>query len=213
MMRRLSAEAFEGTAGARAWSPKEGSNPAAAADRAPPQLETYRKAYLEGFEAGFEDGDKEARNALQEAQDAAHASTEAARKEQERWQSALAGLASQFVQAQKEHQAQMEALAVTIAYASVCRLVGRIHAENELVVSLCREALESMHLDPTQLRVAHSDRTSLEKSGLALPIVVDPGLQAGDCVIETPLGGVDASIELQLRALLQTLLDTLGRKE
>lgn len=212
-MRRLSAQEFKGAAGARAWSPKEGASAAAAVDRASPQLETYRKAYLEGFEAGFEDGDKEARNALQEAQDAARASTEAARTEQERWQSALVGLASQFAQAQKEHQAQMEALAVTIAYASVCRLVGRIHAENGLIAALCGEALESMHVEPTQLRVAGADRTMLEESSLALPIVVDPGLQAGDCVIETPLGGIDAGIELQLRALLQTLLDTLGRKE
>lgn len=210
-MRRLSARAFEMTAGARAWSPVDGAGPVGAADEASSQTEAYRQAYLEGFEAGFADGDKEAHRALEEAREITHVAEGTARAEEERWRTGLAVLAEQFALVQKEQLIQIEALAVTIAYASVCRLIGRMHAEHDLVAALCREALTSMHLEPTQLRVALADKASLEGVGLALPITGDPGLEPGDCVIETRLGGIEAGIEVQLRALLQALLETLGR--
>lgn len=87
-----------------------------------------------------------------------------------------------------------------------------MHAEHHLVAALCREALESMHLEATRVRVAQADRASLEEESLALPVVADPGLEPGDCVIETPLGSIEAGIEVQLRALLQAFLEALGRK-
>jgi len=212
-MRRLSARAFEMTTGAKAWSPAEEASSVGAMEKAPSQPEIYRKAYLEGFEAGFADGDKEARRALQEIQGIARTTVESVRAEKERWCAALASLVTQFAQAEKEHETQMEALAVTIAFAATCRLVGRMHADNDLVAALCREALESMHLQPTLLRIAPADQVSLEKNELALPTVADVGLEPGDCVIETSLGGIEAGVEVQLRALLQTLLETLGRQD
>lgn len=211
-MHRLSAQAFEMTEGARAWLPAEGTNPAGAGEEVPSQPEAYRKAYLEGFEAGFTDGDRETRRALQEAQEAARATGEAALAEKERWCAALASLSMQFAQVQEKLGPQMEALAVTIAYASICRLIGRMHTEHELVAALCREVLEGMRLDATRVRISQADRAFLEENSLALPIVADPELEPGDCVIETPLGGIEAGIEVQLRALLQALLETLGRK-
>lgn len=212
-MRRLSARTFEMTAGAHVWSPVEDARSVSAAEETPAPPETYRKAYLEGFEAGFADGDKEARRTLQEAQEAAQASVESAVAEKERWCAALTSLVAQFVQAEKEHETQMEALAVTIAFAAICRLVGRMHADNDLVAALCQETLESMHLQPVRLRIARADQASLEKHDLALPTIADAGLEPGDCVIETSSGGVEAGVEIQLRALLQALLKTLGRQD
>jgi len=209
-MHRLSAQAFEMEAGARAWLPVEEANPVDAEEEAS-QPETYRKAYLEGFEEGFADGDREARAALQEAQESAHDAEGAAREGEERWRDALASLSAQFAHAQEKLEPQMEAVAVTIAYASICRLIGRMHADHDLVAALCREALESMHLEATRVRISQADQASLEEGGLALPIVIDPALEPGDCVIETPLGGIDTGVEVQLRALLQALLATLGR--
>lgn len=211
-MRRLSAQAYEVTAGARAWLPAEGASLIDEGEEVSSQPETYGKAYLEGFEAGFADGDQEARRALQEAQETARAAEELALAEEERWRTALASLSKQFAQVQEDLGAQMEALAVTVAYASVCRLIGRMHAEHHLVVALCQEALESMHLEAARVRVAQADQASLEEGGLALPVVADPGLESGDCVIETPLGSIEAGIEVQLRALLQAFLEALGRK-
>jgi|SRR5690242_8298997 len=210
-MHRLSAQAFEMKAGARAWLPVEEANPVDTGEEEVSQPETYRKAYLEGFEAGFADGDREARVALQEAQESARDAEGAAREEEGRWRDALMSLSAQLVHVQEKFEPQMEALAVTIAYASVCRLIGRMHADHDLVAALCREALESMRLDATRVRISQADQASLEEGGLALPIVVDPALERGDCVIETPMGGIDTGVEVQLRALLQALLETLGR--
>lgn len=211
-MRRLSAHAFETTAGARPWSPATNAG-YVGPDASSPQNEGYRKGYLEGFEAGFADGEKEACQALEATQEAARTAGEAAEAEKERWRTGLATLAEQVAAVQKMEREQSEALAVTIAFAAVCRFVGRMHAEHGLVAALCREVLEDMQVEPVQLRVAQTDQPSFEQAGLALPIKADPALQPGDCVIETALGGIEAGIEVQLRALLQTLLDTLGRKE
>ena len=210
-MRRLSAQAFEATAGAHTWAPVEKTSPADVTNEASSQTETYRQAYLEGFEAGFADGDKEAHRALHEAQEAACVAQKTAQMEEERWRAALASLSNRFKQSEQNLQTEMEALAVTIAYASVCRLVGRMHAEHDLVAALCREAFESMHLEPTRLRVAQADRISIEEGCPGLSIVAEPGLEPGDCVIETPLGDIEAGIEVQLHALLQALLGTMGR--
>lgn len=211
-MRRLTAHAFEMAAGAKPWSPVSNTHPAMAGTQSP-QIEGYRQGYLEGFEAGFADGDKEARQVLEVAQENAHAAKEAAEAEKERWRAGLVTFAEQFAAVRKVEREQSEALAVTIAYAAVCRLIGHMHAERSLVASLCREVLESMQLEPTQIRVAQTDQPSLENAGLMLPIKVDPALQPGDCIIETPLGGIEAGVEVQLQALLKTLLETLGRKE
>lgn len=211
-MRRLSAHAFETAAGARPWSPATDAG-SVGHDTQSPQNEGYRQGYLEGFEAGFADGDKEAHQALEAAQEIARAAGEAAKAEKERWRTGLAALAEQVAAVQKTEREQSEALAVTIAFAAVCRFVGHMHAEHGLVAALCREALEGMQVEPVQLRVAQTDQPSFEQAGLALPIKADPALQPGDCVIETALGGLEAGIEVQLRALLQTLLETLGRKE
>lgn len=210
-MRRLSAHAFE-VAAAKPWSPVNDACSLASGTPSP-QNEGYRQGYLEGFEAGFADGDKEARQALETSEAMAHATTVAAEAEKEHWRAGLVNLAEQFAAVQKVEREQSEALAVTIAFAAVCRLVGHQHAEHSLVASLCREALASMRVEPVQLRVAEVDQESLEKAGLALPIKSDPGLQPGDCIIETALGGIEAGVEVQLRALLQSLLETLGRKE
>lgn len=211
-MRRLTAHAFETAAGAKPWSPVSNTGSVAVGTQSP-QNEGYRQGYLEGFEAGFADGDKEARQALEMAQENAHAAKEAAEAEKERWQSGLVQLTEQFAAVQKVEREQSEALAVTIAYAAVCRLVGLMYAERSLVAGLCREALENMQVEPVQIRVTQTDHASLEKVGLALPIKADPTLQSGDCIIETPLGGIEAGIEIQLRALLKALLEALGRKE
>lgn len=211
-MRRLSAHAFETAAGAKPWSPVTDAG-SVGLDKQSPQNEGYRQGYLEGFETGFADGDKEARQALEATQEIARAVGEAAEAEKERWRTGLATLAEQVAAVQKMEREQSEALAVTIAYAAVCRFVGHMHAEHRLVAALCREALEGMHVESVQLRVAQTDQAALEQVGLALPIKADPALQPGDCVIETALGDIEAGIEVQLRALLQTLLETLGRKE
>ena len=210
-MRRLSALAVETSAATQAWSslnefesrnvPQKGEEAAQTA---------YKQGYLEGFDAGYADGDKEARSTLEEERATACAVLEAAQIEKDSWHARLESLGERFAKAQQDMYAKSEALAVAMAYSSVCRIAGQGYAKEDLVAAMCRDALEHLSAAPTQLRIAPSDYESLQEAGLALPIVEDPGLKPGDCVIVTPLGEIETGIAFRLHALLQALLETLG---
>lgn len=213
-MRRLSAKAFEMSAATRTWAPDEATAAKAAVSVASSQdSATYRQAYLEGFDAGFADGDREARRALEEAQEEARKTADAARAESERWRDQFTALAEQFAEARKKLDSEMEALAVAIAYAAVCRIVGKLHAERSLVPALCRETVASLPVQATQVRVAEIEKGLLNGAGLALDIVADPALNVGDCVIVTELGEIEAGIGTQMQVLLQALLVALRDAE
>lgn len=208
-MRRLPTHAFEISATSRAWPREHRAECEADSTAAESQVEAYKQAYLEGFEAGFADGDSEARKALEVAQEAARIAMQEAEKERDHWRDQLIELGNRFGEAQAAQQPQMEALAVAIAYSSVCRILGRTHAEQSLVAAICRETLASLRVQATQVRIAPADNVALEAAGLPLEIVIDPALQSGDCILVTGLGEIEASIETQMQALLRALLDTL----
>lgn len=210
-MRRVSANTCNIAPISHSWRRVDGIDVGVAAAESSAETEAYRQAYLEGFDAGYADGDKEARLALDDAQAIARVAEETARNEMDRWRSAVVSLTEQCAKAVDEHRAQVDTLAVTVAFAAVCKLMGSKAAEQDLVGALCREALANMRMEPVQLRVAASDMASLDPDMLVLPIVADSALQPGDCIIETPLGGRDVGAETQMRALLQALLEALGR--
>lgn len=210
-MRRVSAKTCNIAPISHSWMPVDGIGVCGAAAESSAETEKYRQAYLEGFDAGYADGDKEAHLALDDAQAIARAAEETARNEMDRWRGAVLSLTEQCAKVVDEQRAQTDALAVTIAFAAVCKLIGSKAAEQELVGALCREALANMRLEPVRLRVAASDMASLDPVVLALPVTADPALQPGDCIIDTPLGGRDVGAETQMQALLQALLAALGR--
>jgi len=210
-MRRLATHAFEMSANSRAW-PREceaAREADSAASQPQAQIDAYKQAYLEGFEAGFADGDNEARKALNAAQELADTALQEAEGERNRWRDQLIALGRQFSEAQAAQHMQMEAVAVAIAYASVCRILGQAHAEQNLIAAICRETLASLRVQATQVRIAPAERTALEAAGLPLEIVADPTLQPGDCILVTGLGEIEASVETQMQALLRALTTTL----
>lgn len=210
-MRRLSAQVFETSAAMQAWSSLEALElEGVPQDAGKPAQAAYRQGYLEGFDAGYADGDKAARGALEEERARARAVVEAAQIEKDSWNAQLESLCERFAKAQQDMYAKSEALAVAMTYASVCRIVGQRYAKGDLVAVMCRDALGDLRADPTQLRIASSDYESLQKAGLAMPIIEDPALKPGDCVIVTPLGEIETGIAFRLHALLQALLETLG---
>lgn len=208
-MRRLSTHAFEMSATSRAWPHERKTAREADSTAAESQVEAYKQAYLEGFEAGFADGDSEARKTLEVVQDAARTAMQEAEEERNRWRDQLIELGNRFAEAQAAQHPQMEALAVAVAYASVCRILGRAQAEQSLIAAICRETLASLHVQATQMRIAPTDEAALAATELPLEIIVDPGLQPGDCILVTALGEIEASIETQMQALLRALMVTL----
>lgn len=206
-MRRLSAASFEVGTNSRAWLPDCAS--VTQGMESGIQTEHYTQGYLEGFDAGYADGEREARKELESAQEAARLATQEAGLAQRNWNDQLVALACKFDEAHAALEQQMESLAVTIAYAAVCRILGKAHTEQKLMPTVCREALESLHLQATQLRIAPGDKASLESVEWPCDIVADPSLQAGDCILVTGLGEVEVGVETQMRALAGALLKVL----
>lgn len=177
----------------------------------PDEAAAFKQAYLEGFEAGYADGDKEARRHWEEAESAARAATESARAERETWREQVAALTVAFADARARLEAGMEALAIEIAFAATCHLLGQAHVEQRLLPALCRAVLENARPGPLQVRVAESDLCLLSELGEEVDVVADPALRTGDCIVSTPRGDRDGSIETRLCALQTALLDTLRR--
>lgn len=212
-MRRLSARAVETSVTMQPWSPANGFElPQDARGAVGAAQAAYKQAYLEGFEAGFADGDKEARKALEELQEQARSAFDAVQIEKDHWQTRLATLGERFAHAEKDMYAKSEALAVAMAYAAVCRIVGQGYVEQEFATKVCREVLKDLRAEPTQVRVAPSDYASLQEAALPIPVAADANLQPGDCVIVTGLEEIETGIAFRLRSLLQTLLEALGQR-
>lgn len=215
-MRRLPARTLDGHVVDRAWPTLDEatvSQAAAAGTEVQATADIYKQAYLEGFDAGHADGDQAARVTLAEAEETARAMAESARETMHDWREQIAALAGRFAQAETQLHQDMEALAVEIAFAATCRVVGELHTRRELVAALCREAVTELQLTPTQLRVSPSDHCHLVEKNLEMPCVADPALGAGGCLIETALGEIETGIETRLQAVLHALLDSMRRDE
>ena len=155
------------------------------------------QARAEGHAAGLADG--RAAAAIEGAQ--ARTELEAAVRQ------ALATLAEAHAAA----LARLEAGAGAIAFAAVCRLVGR-HAASALflrglVEQLCAplhgEAVATARLHPRDaatLRATMADDV-LALRAIGLAVVADEALAPGGCVVESALGEVHGDLDSQLRKL------------
>jgi flagellar assembly protein FliH len=107
-------------------------------------------------------------------------------------------------------RAALPALAVEIGR----RLLAGWEPSPELVAKICHEALEELFPETAglELVVSTHDVARLERLNPAwipefpnLKITADPTLHAGDCLVRSRFGVVDARGETRLRALQETL--------
>lgn len=214
-MRRMPVHALGNGAMDRAWPTLDeataASLPGFAQIEAQQAADIYKQAYLDGFDAGHTDGEQAARMALLEAEKEARTMTQTACETMRDWRLRVVSLAESFAQAEARLHLEMEALAVEVAFAATCRVVGELHAKHELVTAFCREAVKELQLTPTQLRVSPPDHQQLVEKNLQMPCISDPALGAGGCLIETELGEVETGVETRMQAVLRALLDSMRR--
>ncbi len=110
-----------------------------------------------------------------------------------------------------------EALVRTVIMA-VRKVVGEIDSK-ELIVKIIRSALLSMHSQQkVLLKISSEDEEAVRESldlmiknapgSLSyIDVAVDPRMSRGDCVLESELGLLDASVETQLKILENALLN------
>lgn len=154
-------------------------------------LEALRKqAFEDGYRDGYESGARQAKEEL-----AGQAS-------------ALARLLGSAQEALAGEIGGLEEVAVEIAYAAVCRVLGAAAGSEEAVRAMARQALEEVRSrEKVRVRVSAADHALL--AGLASPLpgelLADERVAAGGCIIESAGGLLDARLEVQLRQLLVAL--------
>jgi flagellar assembly protein FliH len=172
--------------------------------------ELYKQAYLEGFEAGEEDGRNEARRQASQALaqlEEARAEADAARQ---RWREGLQEAMAQFEQATARQNIAVAKLAADLAEIAVRKIVGRLHAEHRAVEAACVETLRALHIDATQVRINPVDREGFVETIPGIELMADASLEPGACLLRSPLGDIDAGLATQLAQLRQALTAALA---
>jgi type III secretion protein L len=124
----------------------------------------------------------------------------------------------------REHLAESEGRIIALVISVVKKILGGMD-EQEVAVRLVRTALAVVgRQNQVTVLVApeNVERVKAELQSILQPyprvthaeVLADPTLAGGDCVLETRVGRVEASLEAQLRTLIGTLSDLApGRKE
>jgi len=157
------------------------------------ERDAFVKGYAQGEKAGVEAGFKRTDGVLRRLGETIDE---------------LAGLRRQILQ-------QSEQQLVQLALALAKRIVRReIASDTELLGALARVALERLgEARPATIRLnpddfARSAAGRVEQwSAAHVTVLPDPHVQRGGCLVESPFGFVDASIDAQLQELAGALLE------
>lgn len=168
----------------------------------------------EGFEAGhhegFEKGDKDAHDELKEIIDAAN------KKAQKTIQDAKEATAEYFIRAEDD-------IAKILMMAIEKILPQHFIDVPKEILPVVRESIKyvrdqkevKVHVEPNSydlVLTARGELQSLLTDGTAiLEIISDDALKPGDCVVETPNGGVDARLSSQMDALTNAVKSMMNK--
>ncbi|SFE39035.1 flagellar assembly protein FliH [Alteribacillus iranensis] len=165
--------------------------------------EAYDEAQKKGFEEGFEKGRKEGQQTYEEAiEEARHVITKA-KKEYEHYLS------------------EAEPVILNLALEVARRIVETsFESSEDLWNQLVKQALEevkeneeiTIYVSPSHYEQTRQIRKELEKilgHAQELMIFPDSSLSLGSCIIETPYGKVDASLDSQFNEIKSVLMEQL----
>ena len=161
----------------------------------------HKEGYDAGYEEGKEDGIKDGREHIEE--ELADIVRQANEKAQKTIQDAKEQTAEYFIRAEDE--------IVAVVMMAIEKILPQHFLDvPQTVLPLVREAIShvrdqkeiKVHVDPDSydlVLMARSEFQSMLTDGTAIiEVVSDEALKPGDCVIETPNGGVDARLSTQL---------------
>jgi flagellar assembly protein FliH len=161
----------------------------------------HRRAYDEGYATGL-------------AAARAAATDELARIQQQ-WSTQTEDALSLLERAHQAALSRIETSVGEVAFAALCRLVGREIASETFVIALVKQACAQLRADTAVTMKVHprdmqrlSDLLADGESrlqSLALKLAADESLALGGCVIETAGGQYDGGLENQLRRLHDAL--------
>ncbi|MBR1647908.1 MAG: flagellar assembly protein FliH [Selenomonadaceae bacterium] len=170
----------------------------------------HKEGYDAGYEEGKEDGIKDGREHIEE--ELADIVRQANDKAQKTIRDAKEQTAEYFIRAEDE--------IVAVVMMAIEKILPQHFLDvPQTVLPLVREAIShvrdqkeiKVHVDPDSydlVLMARSEFQSMLTDGTAIiEVVSDEALKPGDCVIETPNGGVDARLSTQL-GLMKTAVQS-----
>lgn len=172
----------------------------------PADTVAYRNGYAEGFEAGENDGLREATERTQRLEDDAHRRVQELAIERER----LAALTDSMADALLSHAASMEELALEVALTSLSRAFGELPNDRQLLQRLCAQVVEEFRVRAVRVCVSIEDRPALPEHIEGLEVIAEGELVRGECRIVTERGQVESSVAMRLGAIFDTMLEALG---
>lgn len=172
--------------------------------------EAYRQGYAEGFEAGEQDGKREAVrfHEVWECETRQRLEDEAAAIAEEK--EALIRLNEGLHAALRDQAEAMQELAFELALAGMARAFGSMQGDGELLRRLCAQMAEEYRVRAEKLLVSPADRASLPDDFGGLAVHAEPELRVGECRIEMARGLVESSIGARLDAIHDAMLASLG---
>ena len=172
--------------------------------------EARQQAHAEGLEQGKADGEKIIRDELAEIINQANAKAEKTLKD------AKEATADYFVRAEDD--------VVKVVMMAIEKILPQHFLDvPQVVLPVVREAIKyvrdqkeiKVHVEPESydlVLMARSEFQSMLTDGTAiLEIVSDDTLSPGDCVIETPNGGVDARLLTQIELMKNSIQSVLNK--
>lgn len=160
------------------------------------RIEILEQAYREGYRVGEDAGRNEAQHAYDEQIGTLREVT--------------ASMRSAF----EVFLNDAEDLLVEIAFASVCKILGRAFCEREGVSAVVREVIEQVReREQLIVRLAPDDFALLTEENAALgaetwnaQLKPDERVTLGGCLIDSPSGTLDGRLETQLQRLREVLV-------
>ena len=169
----------------------------------------YAKGFEEGYEFGHDNGEKNARDELKEIIRAANQQAE------KTIQDAKEATADYFIRAEND-------IAEVLMMAIDKILPQHFIDVPKDILPVVREAIKyvrdqkevKIHVEPNSYDLVLTARGELQNiltDGTAiLEVVSDDALKAGDCIIETPNGGVDARLSTQIELVKDAVISMMN---
>ncbi len=180
--------------------------------------EAYKKGYDDGFKKGHAEGVKKGRTDGKDAvkKESADIIKQANAKAQKTLQDAKEQTANYFIDAEDD--------IAEVVMKSIEKILPQIFIDMpQAVLPVVREAIKYVrdqkeiivHVEPESydlILMARGDFQSMLTDGTAvLEVVSDDALKPGDCVIETPNGGIDARLATQIELMKNSIQAVLNK--
>ncbi|MFK2902143.1 hypothetical protein ISP15_17540 [Dyella jejuensis] len=172
--------------------------------------QAYRQGYGEGFEAGEQDGRREAEQFQQAWEDDTRQRMEEQSQALAGEREALAAFASGLQQQWLLQCEEMEQLAFELALQALSQTFGVMQGDRESLRRLCQQLAQAYRGKAIRLEVATTDRSHLPEQFEGLDIAIEHALSPGECRIVTARGYAETSIATRLDAIYQSMLQALG---